>query len=241
MATVVLPALSAQQAADREREYQLTLDWAVRTVLLVGVPASLALMILAQPILTTLFQYGALDSRDVAMASLSLRAYALGLCAFMLIKVLAPGYYARQDMKTPVRIGIRAMLANMLLNIVLVWAMVSYFGVGHVGLALATALSACLNAALLWRGLLRSDSYRFDPCWRRYLLRLGLACVGMSVLLSLLQPDPALWERWLWAERAQRLAVLCVVGVFGYVASLWQLGMRIADLRAPHRVALSSS
>ncbi|HBO12832.1 MAG TPA: murein biosynthesis integral membrane protein MurJ, partial [Halieaceae bacterium] len=168
IATVILPSLSADRAAAREERFTPTLDWAVRTVLLVAVPATAALLVLAEPILITLFQYGELSPRDVAMAGYSLRAYALGICAFMLIKVLAPGFYARQDMVTPVRIGIRAMVANMVLNIAFVVPLMVYLDLGHVGLALATSVAAYLNAGLLWRGLRREGIYRFDPAWRGF-------------------------------------------------------------------------
>jgi putative peptidoglycan lipid II flippase len=151
IATVILPALSAHSAAQRPEAFSVTLDWALRMVLLVAVPAALALIILAEPILVCLFHYGALEARDIYMAGLSLRAYALGLVPFMLIKVLAPGFYARQDMVTPVRIGVIAMLSNMLLNIAFLVPLMLLFGVGHLGLALATSVSAALNALLLLR------------------------------------------------------------------------------------------
>ena len=233
VATVIMPTLSAHNAAARRDDYTQTLDWAVRSVLLVGVPAALALIVLAEPILITLFHYGALTERDIAMAALSLRAYSLGLCAFMLVKVLAPGYYARKDMRTPVRIGIRAMVANMIMNLVFVAALMATVGAGHVGLALATSLSAFLNAGLLWRGLLRDGTYRFAPCWRRFSLRLALACAVMvgglllalperDALLTLAAPDRGLW-----------MLGLCVLGLTLFVAALFVLGMRPRDLRAP--------
>ena len=139
IATVILPNLSAHRAAAREDQFASTLDWAMRSVLLIGLPAALALILLAEPILITLFQYGALTPTDVDMASLSLRAYSLGLIAFMLIKILAPGYYARKDTATPVKIGIIAMAANMVMNLAFVLPLLWYFNVGHVGLALATS------------------------------------------------------------------------------------------------------
>ncbi|MEE4278793.1 MAG: murein biosynthesis integral membrane protein MurJ [Halieaceae bacterium] len=240
VATVIMPTLAAQNAAARAGDYATTLDWAVRSVLLVGVPAALALVCLAEPILVTLFFYGALTERDIAMASLSLRAYSLGLCAFMLIKVLAPGYYARKDMRTPVKIGIRAMVANMILNLVFVIALVTSGGAGHLGLALATSVSAGLNAGLLWRGLIREGIYRFDEQWRRLLPRLLIACaVMLAVLLTLLPP----LEDWLpldaW-DRGLRTLGLCIAGLGAYAGALWLLGLRPADLRAPSPSARSA-
>jgi putative peptidoglycan lipid II flippase len=233
VATVIMPTLSAHSAAQRDEDYSLTLDWAVRSVLLVGVPAALALIVLAEPILVALFQYGALTGRDTAMSALSLRAYSLGLCAFMLIKVLAPGFYARQDMRTPVRIGIIAMATNMVLNIALVVPLAYFLAIGHVGLALATSVSAYLNAALLWRGLYRSGIYRFDPRWKTFALRLILACAAMLLILALLTPAIESWVAWDWWQRGWRIATLCLVGSCTYLATLWLCGMRLADLRAP--------
>lgn len=235
VATVIMPTLAAHKSANRQEDYSKTLDWAVRSVLLVGVPASVALVILAEPILISLFHYGALSDRDIAMSALSLRAYSLGLCAFMLIKVLAPGFYARQDMVTPVKIGIRAMVANMVMNVIFVVPLMLYAGIGHVGLALATSLSAFLNAALLWKGLLRDGVYQFDPLWRRYLLRLVIACTCMGVALVVLTPDPALWLNWRWDRRVMGILALCGLGMAVYVLVMWGAGARFSDLRAPTR------
>ena len=233
VATVIMPTLSAQNAGGRGVDYTRTLDWAVRSVLLVGVPASLAFMVLAKPILITLFHYGALTERDISMAAFSLRAYSVGLCAFMLVKVLAPGYYARQDMQTPVRIGIRAMLANMVMNLVFVAALVSAGAPGHVGLALATSLSACLNAGLLWRGLLRDGTYAFDAMWQRFLLHLAVACFFMLIVLLLLSPAPDALFAMSPLQRTRELALLCAAGFGVLLGGLWLAGMRPVDLRAP--------
>jgi putative peptidoglycan lipid II flippase len=232
VATVILPTLSAHNAAARGEDYSQTLDWAVRSVLIVGIPAALALIVLAEPILITLFFYGALTERDIAMAALSLRAYSLGLCAFMLIKVLAPGYYARKDMQTPVRIGIRSMVANMVMNLVLV-AILATAGVDQVGLALATSLSAFLNAGLLWRGLYREGIYRFDPCWRRFGPRIGLACAAMVGGLLLALPVRGTLLTLTAFDRALSILGLCVLGLTLFVVTLVALGMRPRDLRAP--------
>lgn len=233
VATVIMPALSAQNAQERAEDYSKTLDWAVRAVLLVGVPASLALIVLAEPILVTLFHYGALTENDIRMASYSLRAYSVGLCAFMLIKVLAPGYYARQDMVTPVRIGIKAMVANMGLNLVFVFLFVYFYGIGHVGLALATSVSAFLNAGLLWRGLHRQGVYAFDPTWRKYLWRMLLSVLGMVAVVVLVMPHPSAWYGLNWSQRAATLAVICALGLLSYLVLQFAGGTRMADLRAP--------
>ncbi|MEM6773947.1 MAG: murein biosynthesis integral membrane protein MurJ [Pseudomonadota bacterium] len=233
VATVIMPTLSAQSAAARGKAYGATLDWAVRSVLLVGVPACIALIYLAKPILVTLFYYGALTERDVTMASLSLRAYSLGLCAFMLIKVLAPGYYARQDMRTPVRIGIQAMVANMMLNLAFVGALVTTGGAGHLGLALATSASAALNAALLWRGLLREDVYRFSEHWSGFLARLCGACSVMLILLVAITPKLADWLVLDALGRGVRMLLICSAGIAAYLAALWLFGLRFSNIRPP--------
>ncbi len=229
IATVILPRLSSLQAdADTER-FSATIDWGMRTVLLIALPASVALMLLASPILVTLFQYGALSAADVGMTSLSLRAYSLGLLAFMLIKVLAPGFYARKDMVTPVKIGIAAMVANMVLNLLFVIPLYTLWNIGHVGLALATSLAACLNAGLLLRGLRRSAILHFQAGWGRFLLRLLVATAAMAGALVLLTPERELWQQWDWWARAMQLALLVVEGLVVYVGAQMIMGTRRRD------------
>lgn len=232
IATVILPTLSAHSVAQRGQSFSETMDWALRLVLLVAVPAAVALIMLAEPILISIFHYGALDQRDIAMASLSLRAYALGLVPFMLIKVLAPGFYARQDMVTPVRIGIYAMVANMCLNFAFVLPLMTLYGVGHMGLALATSCSALLNAVLLLRGLLRADVYRFAGHWRGYLDRLVLATIAMGVALYFLVPEADLWFAWGWPQRAMGISLVCFAGALVYVVVHMVSGTRLSHLRA---------
>ena len=197
---------------------------------------ALALVLLAKPILVTLFQYGALTPRDVEMASLSLRAYSLGLVAFMLIKVLAPGYYARQDTATPVKIGIIAMAANMVMNLAFVLPLLWYFNVGHLGLALATSASAWLNAGLLLRGLIREGVFTWQPGWSSYTLRLLAATAAMSVVVLLLGKDLAVWLEWGWQRRAMEMALVCTAGALAYLLIHVAMGTRFRHLRAPGAV-----
>jgi putative peptidoglycan lipid II flippase len=229
IATVILPRLSRLQAdADTER-FSETLDWGMRAVLLIALPASIALMLLATPILVTLFQYGALSADDVSMASLSLRAYSLGLLAFMLIKILAPGFYARKDMVTPVRIGIKAMAANMILNLLFVIPLYTLWNVGHVGLALATSVAAYLNAGLLLRGLRQSGILHYQPGWPRFLWRLLVATLAMAATLLLLSPPLELWQQWGWWDRSLQLALLVMEGLVVYVGCQMIMGTRMRD------------
>ncbi len=234
IATVILPGLSRQHAGEDPQKFAQTLDWAVKLVLVIALPAALALIILAQPILMTLFQYGKTSIQDIGMSTLSLRAYALGLVAFMLIKVLAPGYFARQDTKTPVKIGIIAMVANMLLNLAFVLPLYFVWNIGHVGLALATSVAAFINMGLLWRGLLKAGVYRWVSPWRRVCAQLLLANLVMAAVLLVLLGQLNGWQAWDWLQRVVALAGLCGAGLLAYATTLWLAGMRIHDLRAAH-------
>ncbi|MCG8535962.1 MAG: murein biosynthesis integral membrane protein MurJ, partial [Pseudomonadales bacterium] len=220
IATVILPSLSRKHASQSNQAFSHTLDWAVRMVLLIGLPAMLALIVLAEPLLVTIFQYGAFSVEDVNRASLSLQAYSLGLLAFMLIKVLAPGYFARQDTKTPVKIGIKAMVANMVFNLALI------FPLAHVGLALATSLSAVVNAALLYSGLRKQGVYQPDAGWLLFLIKLAVASGLMVVSVYLLNQDLAQWLSWNWLNRSLNLALLVVVGIVVYFVALLAMGIR---------------
>lgn len=233
ISTVILPSLSRLQASANPKAFSATLDWSMRVVLLIGIPASVALLVLAEPILATLFQSGKLTPRDVAMASFSLRAYAVGLLAFMLIKVLAPGYFSRQDTKTPVRYGIIAMVSNMLLNIALVVPLHLYWQLGHVGLALATSLSSFINAGLLYRGLRRLGVYTHESGFLSTLCRILMAALAMALLLMYLAPPLASWVEWLWWQRVYRLLLLCAAGAGGFFVALLLVGARPRHFLAP--------
>lgn len=233
IATVILPALSKHNAAQRGGSFSDTVDWALRCVLLVAAPAAAALVLLAEPILICLFHYGEIAERDIAMATLSLRAYAVGLVPFMLIKVLVPGFYARKEMWTPVRIGIYAMVANMILNLVFVLPLMYYLGIGHLGLAAATSCSAALNAWLLWRGLRGTDVYRASPGWGIYCWRLLFATGAMSGSLLMLVPSSELWFAWGWFQRGLGILLVCAMGVLTYTVAHLLAGTRPSQLRPP--------
>ena len=165
------------------------------------------------------------------MAAASLRAYTLGLGAFMLIKVLAPGFYAREDMRTPVRIGIIAMGANMILNVAFVLPLMWWFNLGHVGLALATSVSAWLNAVLLFRGLRREAVLPENLLLGKWIMQILVASAAMIVVLLWMMPEGVLWASWSWWQRAIQLGVLCASGMVVFAASLFLSGVRSADLR----------
>lgn len=232
LATVILPNLSRQHAGGGGAAFGRTLDWAVRLVVLVAVPAAVGLAVLAGPLLTTLFHGGRFDAGDVGMASVSLVAYAAGLVGFTLVKILAPGYFARQDTRTPVKVGLIALAANMALNIVIVvpWAR-SGLPAPHAGLALATSLGAFLNAALLYRGLRRDGVLVPSPGTGRFLLRVAVAAGVMAVLLMQFTPATSAWlEAGPW-NRAGWLALAVTGGAVAYFGALLAAGLRPADLR----------
>lgn len=239
IATVILPNLSRHHASSSTQQYSETLDWALKMILLIAVPASAALVLLAEPILVTLFYYGdVMTLRDMSMATLSLRAYALGLIAFMLIKVLAPGFFARQDMRTPVRIGIIAMVTNMVLNILFVVPLHFYWQIGHLGLAAATSVAAFLNAILLYVYLKRSGVYVASGHWVGFFCRLSAAVAVMLVVLVVVSgPLDALnsevWQNMPWWQRSRGILGLCAAGFVAYVLMLLITGFKMSDLRGP--------
>jgi len=232
LATVILPGLSSNHARAERQAFSNTLDWALRLTLLIAVPAAVGLFVLAGPILVTVFYGGAFDSRDVSMAELSLQAFALGLMGFSLVKVLAPGYFARQDTRTPVRYGLVALATNVSLNIILVVALSRWhFAAPHAGLALATGVAAILNAWLLFRGLRREKVLELAPGWGRWLAQLLLANIAMVLLLLWLSPADGQWLEWHTTERALNLGLLVFAGAAVYLGTLWLAGVRVRNLR----------
>ncbi len=227
IATVILPALSRQHVSQSRDDFNRTLNWALHNVLLIGVPAACGLAVLAEPLMITLFQHGIFTEADSLMAASSLRAYALGLPAFMLIKVLVTGFYSRQDTKTPVRIGIKAMVTNMVLNLAL------FYPLAHVGLALATSLAAFVNAGLLFIHLRRSGAFTLSSQWRRWLLLLSVANSLLVAAVWFLNPDFPDWQLMnLWRQVAWLLALVAGGGLV-YGLTLVLLGLRLKDVRQP--------
>lgn len=232
LSTVILPSLSRQHAKEDSDSFARTLDWALRLALVVGLPATLGLFMLAEPILSSLFQYGDFTVGDVEMAALALMAYAVGLPAFILIKVLAPAYYSRQDTKTPVKIAIKAMGLNVTLNICFVVPMV-YMGINgpHAGLALATGLAAWLNAWLLWRGLRQQGIIQAQPGWGKLSWQMLAGLLAMAGVLFWGLDSPMVWSTWEWQQRASELALSIVAAAAVYLIVLLLCGLRPADLR----------
>lgn len=226
LATVILPSLSQKHATESPEGFSHTINWALRWVLLLGVPCAVGLFLLAGPMIATLFQSKVFLPSDVAMAQRSLMAYSLGLIPFIMIKVLAPGYYARQDTKTPVKIAIIAMVSNMVFNIILV------FPLAHAGLALATTLSACINAGLLFRGLRREEVFTPEGGWLSLIIRGLVASVAMGALLYVMGGTLDGWftmELW---DKIWQLLLLILSGVGLYFSVLLLLGIRVSHFRA---------
>ena len=226
LATVILPSLSQKHASASTAEFSQTLDWALRWVMVIGIPAMAGLIVLSVPILATLFQYGEFSAHDVTMAGRSLMAYSLGLPAFILVKVLATGFYSRQDTRTPVKIGVIAMISNMVMNVILV------FPLAHAGLALATSLAAFLNAGLLFRRLYQEQHYQPQSGWLAFLLRVLAATAFMAALLLWGAGDTNEWLAQSWRERGIALATWVIAGGAVYLASLWLCGIRWRDLKS---------
>ncbi|WP_319558547.1 murein biosynthesis integral membrane protein MurJ [Thiomicrorhabdus sp.] len=219
LATVVLPGLSKMAAKEDWQGFRQDLDSALRLVLLIGLPAMLGLLILAGPLVTTLFYYGEFSAKDVEMSSLSLMAYSFGLLGFILVKILAPAFYSRKDMKTPVRVAVIALVSNMVLNLALIGPF------AHVGLAAATSISAFLNAGLLYWYLRKQQVFAPMQGWIGFSVKIALGSVAMSLLLLMLSPS---LDDWMSMDAWQRLGYLSALvagAMLLYFAVLALLGL----------------
>ncbi|MEE9330951.1 MAG: lipid II flippase MurJ, partial [Methylophilaceae bacterium] len=215
------------------KAFSETLDWAVRIGLLMALPAMVGLILLAKPILATVLNNGVNGWQLVDMASMSLMTYALGLPAFILVKVLAPGFYSRQDTKTPVRIGIISIISNIVLSSLIVypWYSMGYVG-PHAGLALATALAGYINAGLLFyhlkkRGVFHSVSRRL---WLTDLSKIVVAVVAMGALIFWLNPTDSWWQGAGLGSKVGHLFALIILALMTYFGSLYLMGIRKAHL-----------
>jgi len=223
LGTILLPSLSRHYADRSQQEYSGLLDWGLRLTLLLAAPAAAALALLAVPLVATLFHYGAFDAADVFATRRAVLAYSLGVIGLVMVKVLAPGFYARQDIRTPVKIAIVTLALTQVMNFAFIWPL------QHAGLALAIGLGACINAALLLRGLLRRDIYRPQPGWPVFLLKLAIAVYIMGAMLWLASGADASWLAMGAATRAVNLTGVVLLGAASYFMVLWLLGFRLAD------------
>lgn len=229
--TVMLPHLSKNHASRDRDGFSRSLDWALRWVILIGLPATLGLALLAEPMISTLFQYDRFSSHDAEMASRSLMTYSIGLIGFIAIKVLIPGFSSRQDLRTPVRYGVYAVVANLALNLALIFQLAP-IGWGHAGLALATALAAIFNAGLLLAKLLKERIYRPEPGWTIFLLRVAFASAVMAPIL-VYASNAYPWQAWSMTERTSHLALWILLGFGTYVSCLTLTGLRPRHMLVP--------
>jgi putative peptidoglycan lipid II flippase len=223
LGTILLPSLSKYHAAADHAEYAKLLDWGLRLTVLLAVPAAVALAVLAIPLIAALFNYGRFTAQDAYMTQRAVVAYSIGLIGMILVKILAPGYYARQNIKTPVKIGIVTLALTQLMNLAFIMPL------KHAGLALAIGLGACLNAALLYRGLRANGSYTPQPGWAMFLLKVGVAVAIMAAVLCVTMGD-ASW--WLGARAQLKLPALLglvALGMLAYGSCLALFGFRPRD------------
>ncbi len=255
LSTVILPSLATLHARGSRLEFRATLDWAVLLGVVIGLPAAAGLAVLAEPVIVALFQYGAFAPEDVRMASLALMAYCLGLPAFIGVKILAPGFFSRQDTRTPVRIAVTALVVNMGLNVVFVlgitwhlaggdfgaglWATLAANPGAHAGLALASSAAAWLNAGLLWRNLRAPGLAPRLP--GRQLGRVLIAVLAMGLAVRYIIPDTGVLVESGIAGRAGWVVLAIGTGAAVYALVLFAAGMRPAELARPQAVESASS
>jgi len=223
LGTILLPSLARHYNSNSTEEYSRLLDWGLRMTILLTLPAALALALLATPLITTLFHHGAFTDHDVWMTREALIAYSVGLLGLILVKVLAPGFYARQNIKTPVKIAVITLIATQLMNLAFI------IPFKHAGLALAIGLGACLNAGLLYYKLRSHKIYQPQPGWRIFFLKILTALMIMGIVLWFATGSDASWLIDSAMVRAGRLSWIVILGAFSYFATLWLLGFRITD------------
>ncbi|PAU66050.1 murein biosynthesis integral membrane protein MurJ [Pseudomonas sp. PIC25] len=223
LGTILLPSLAKTYASQDRKEYSRLLDWGLRLCFLLVLPCAVALALLAEPLTVSLFQYGKFSAHDALMTQRALIAYSVGLLGIILVKVLAPGFYAQQNIRTPVRIAVFTLVVTQLLNLALI------FPLQHAGLALAIGLGACLNAGLLYWKLRAQRLFQPQPGWVLFLTKLVVAVLVMAAaLFGLMQVMPA-WDEGVMLTRLLRLGGLVTVGVFAYFGMLLLLGFRLRD------------
>lgn len=223
LGTILLPSLAKHYANQSLDEYSKLLDWGLRLTLMLALPAAAALAVLAVPLIATLFHYGQFSVHDVMMTRNALVAYSVGLLGLILVKVLAPGFYARQNIRTPVKIAIIALAATQAMN----FAFIGWLQ--HAGLALAIGLGACLNAGLLYRKLRQFNIYSPQPGWALFALKILLAIAAMSACLWFAAGSNAAWLTATGFAKVLRLSGVVLLGAATYFAALWLLGFRLRD------------
>ena len=223
LGTILLPSLSRYHAAADHGEYSKLLDWGLRLTILLAVPAAAALAVLAVPLIAALFHYGRFTVEDAWMTRQAIVAYSVGLIGMILVKILAPGFYARQNISTPVKIGILTLAATQLMNLAFIVPL------KHAGLALAIGLGACLNAALLYRGLRRDDIFQPQPGWGVFVLKVAASVGFMAVALFTTMGEAQWWFHASWRLKLPALLGLVALGAAVYGGCLLAFGFRPRD------------
>ncbi len=221
LGTVLLPSLVKHHADENAAEYSRLLDWGLRLTLLLTLPAALALALLATPLIATLFQHGAFSAQDVLMTRDALIAYSVGLTGIILVKILAPGFYARQNIRTPVKIAVFTLVVTQLFNL----AFVPLFA--HAGLALSIGLGACVNAGLLYFFIRRQNIFVPQPEWLAFLLKIAVALYVMGGVLFWMSGTDVAWLTATTLEKCWRLTLVVGAGALSYFSSLWLMGLRL--------------
>jgi putative peptidoglycan lipid II flippase len=221
--TILLPSLSRYHAAANTAEYSRLLDWGLRITVLLAVPAAVALAVLALPLIAMLFQYGRFGAEDAWMTRQALVAYSIGLVGMILVKILAPGFYARQNVVTPVKIGILTLVATQLMNLALVGPL------KHAGLALAIGLGACLNALLLYLTLKKHRIYLPQPGWPVFTLKVLASVAFMAIVLFTSMGEASWWLGAPWQHKVPAVLGLVLLGAAVYAGSLLAFGFRPRD------------
>ena len=221
--TILLPSLSKYHASANAAEYSRLLDWGLRITVLLAVPAAVALAVLAVPLIAMLFQYGQFSAQDAWMTRQALVAYSIGLVGMILVKILAPGFYARQNVATPVKIGVFTLVATQLMNLAFVGPL------RHAGLALALGLGACLNALLLYVLLRRSRIFVPQPGWAAFTLKVLASVAFMGIVLFTTMGEPAWWLQAPWQLKVPAVLGLVALGGAAYGACLLAFGFRPRD------------
>src|SRR3954463_5812282 len=223
LGTILLPSLSKYHADANPAEYSKLLDWGLRLTFLLALPCAAALAVIALPLVAALFQYGRFSSEDAWLTREALAAYSVGLLGMILVKILAPGFYARQNIRTPVRIGILTLFATQAMNLVFIVPF------KHAGLALAIALGACLNAALLYVYLRRDGAYSPQPGWAVFFLKVSASVGFMAVVLFTAMGEPPWWLRAPWQYKLPAVVGLVTLGMAVYGGCLLAFGFRLRD------------
>lgn len=221
LGTILLPSLSKSFSGKDQKEYSGLLDWGLRLTFILAAPAAVALAVLSLPLIATLFHYGAFNMHDVLMTQQATIAYSFGLMGLIMIKVLAPGFYARQNIKTPVKIALFTLFSTQLMNMIFIGQF------KHAGLALAIGLGACLNASLLYYHLRKGNYYKPHAGWGQFLIKLFVALVLMGLTLFYLKGDSSLWLEYSISKRLMYLVMLILAGFVAYFGSLWMMGLRL--------------